>query len=444
MTTPILDFLLNYRKANLTRLHMPGHKGKSVIGPESLDITEVSGADVLYRETGIIKESQENASKLFGSQKTLYSAEGCTLAIRGMLTLSLRYAKAKGRSPLIAAARNAHKSFLTSCALLDIEPAWLDFGNELYSSSLTPNLLRSYLESNNTLPIAVYVTSPDYLGNMLDLKGLCEVCKEKDVLLLVDNAHGAYLNFLPDSYHPMANGASMCCDSAHKTLPVLTGGAYLHIGKEAPSLLADWAEGAMSLFSSTSPSYLILASLDACNAYLSGDYKEELFQLCGFLLDQKKRLRKKGFLLEGNEPLKISLMPKVMGYTGNEIASFLREKGFECEFSDPDYVCMMFTPQISKEKIHELVSFLESIPQKEPILQFPPKIQKNQATLSPREALLSPSENVSVLDAEGRILAEPGVTCPPAIPIAVCGEVIDRKAIDAFLYYGIKTVSVKK
>ena len=101
---------------------MPGHKGSSYLGMEALDITEISGADVLYHGDGVIRASEENAARLFGTAKTLYSTEGSSLCIRAMLYLALLYARQTGRRPLIAAGRNAHKVFLTAAALLDLEP----------------------------------------------------------------------------------------------------------------------------------------------------------------------------------------------------------------------------------------------------------------------------------------------------------------------------------
>ena len=102
----------------------------------------------------------------------------------------------------------------------------------------------------------MYVTSPDYLGGMQDVAALAEVCHRYGTLLAVDNAHGAYLRFLRPSRHPLDLGADLCCDSAHKTLSVLTGGAYLHIARTAPTSLAENAKEALALFGSTSPSYL--------------------------------------------------------------------------------------------------------------------------------------------------------------------------------------------
>ena len=124
MNTPICDFVNQYKKSNPLRLHMPGHKGVKFTGTEDIDITEISGADSLYEASGIIKESEKNASRLFGCE-TLYSAEGSSLCIKAMLYLTVIFAKQNGKRPLIWAGRNVHKSFLHAAALLDFETEWL-------------------------------------------------------------------------------------------------------------------------------------------------------------------------------------------------------------------------------------------------------------------------------------------------------------------------------
>ncbi len=446
MKTPILDFVEQYAKSGITRLHMPGHKGNGVLGIESRDITEISGADVLYRENGILKESQDNAAFVFQSKKTLYSTEGSTLAIRAMLTLALLYAKKTKQNPIIACARNAHKSFLTTMALLDLDPIWLSSGERtsLLSCHIKKEDLITFFDTCQEKPVAVYITSPDYLGNIADISSLAKVCHQNGALLLVDNAHGAYLGFLPESAHPIALGADLCCDSAHKTLPVLTGGAYLHIGKEAPEILVSLAEEAMALYSSTSPSYLILQSLDACNRYLTDGYRERLYAYCDALFQLKKTLRKKGFMSTGSEPLKIALMPKSLGYSGDEIANILRAQNIECEFSDPDHTVLMFTPENGLDALLRVEEILCNLEEKNPLLSFPPSIPKAKCSLSVREALFSLWEEVKVEDAEGRILSQPCVNCPPAVPIAICGEVLTKEHLNAFSYYKIATVQVVK
>ena len=269
MNTPICDFVRAYREREALRLHMPGHKGRPLLGPEELDITEIPGADVLYHARGLIRESEENAASLFGSARTLYSAEGSSLCIRAMLQLSLLYARLRGLPPRVAAGRNAHRVFLEAAALLDLELRWIGCGPSLLSCVPTLSELEALFSDPESAPAAVYLTSPDYLGNCLDLAPYAELCRRHGALLLVDNAHGAYLKFLSPSKHPLDQGADLCCDSAHKTLPVLTGGAWLHLSHSCPKELLPMAEQALALFASTSPSYLILQSLDAVNPLLA-------------------------------------------------------------------------------------------------------------------------------------------------------------------------------
>ncbi len=456
METPICDFVKKYADSKALRLHMPGHKGHSVLGIEPLDITEIDGADVLYNgtENGIIIRSERNAAHLFGTQKTLYSAEGSSLSIRAMLCLAAMQAKACGKRPLIAAARNAHKVFMSACALLDIDIEWLypsansdDICNGIISCKIDAEHLDKKLSDMPEKPSAVYITSPDYLGNIADIEGIARVCHKRGILLLVDNAHGAYLNFLSVSCHPIALGADICCDSAHKTLPVLTGGAYLHISKNAPRFVSENAESAMSLFASTSPSYLILQSLDAANRYLADGYREKAAALSCSVTALKAHLNDLGFTLIGDEPFKLTLFPKKYGYTGLELAAILQKNGIVCEFADPDHTVLMFTPEISDDDIIHLRDALSALKKKAPILidaPIPPHLER---ILSVREAMLSLSEELDVSQCLGRTLAQATVSCPPAIPIVVCGERIDREAVRCFEYYGIKrcrVVSVKK
>ncbi len=425
MKTPICDYVNQYAQSQTLRLHMPGHKGEGVLGVERLDITEISGADSLYEASGIIRESEEIASDIFGCP-TFYSTEGSSQCIRAMVHLAMLWAKRQGRKPVIAAGRNAHKAFLSAAALLDVDVRWL-YGRQ--DSYLSCHLTVEDLESvfAEAVPTAVYITSPDYLGNVADIKVLAEVCHRYDALLLVDNAHGAYLQFL--GQHPMTLGADLCCDSAHKTLPVLTGGAYLHTTAE----LAGQAKDALALFGSTSPSYLILQSLDACNPYLA-NYGEKLRQFLAKMEQLRARLTAHGYLLYGNEPMKLTLCTKPFGYEGTALAACLEEKGIVCEFADPDFVVLMPTPETP---LAPLEKALLGIPPRPAITAKAPGFCRCERVLSIRQAALAVSRRVKVEDAVGRVLASPSVGCPPAVPIVVCGERIDENARKAFLYYGI-------
>ncbi|MGM9603517.1 MAG: amino acid decarboxylase [Faecousia sp.] len=444
MNTPILDFVSHYSESQPLRLHMPGHKGRKGLGPESADITEIPGADVLYHPTGIILESEQNAAGLFGTGRTVYSTEGSSLPIRAMVYLTVLYAARNGRRPLIAAGRNAHKVFITAAALLDVDVVWLypEGEGNLLSCEITPEGLESFLNTARERPTAVYITSPDYLGNLADVAGLSRICRKYGCLLLVDNAHGAYLNFLEESRHPMALGADLCCDSAHKTLPVLTGGAYLHISKSAPDLFSRTADQAMALFASTSPSYLILQSLDAANAAIASGWAERLRRAAGEWEQVKGRLRCDGYLLTGQEPLKLTILPKAYGYTGDSLAGILEEQGIFCEFSDPDHLVLMLPAEYDRSLPERLTKALLSIPRRDAITIPAPVLHRAEAVLRPHAALFRPSQVIRAAEASGRIMADPAVSCPPAIPVVCSGERIEPWAAAAMEYYGITHIRV--
>ncbi len=444
MRTPICDFVRQYVDSDTLRLHMPGHKGVGKYS-ESLDITEIKDADSLYEADGIIKESEENASRLFGC-RTYYSTEGSSHCIRAMLYLISLYAKEKGRNAKILAGRNAHKAFLSGAALVDLDVEWIFPSEEesYLSCNVSPSELETRFSEMDELPIALYITSPDYLGNVSDIQSLSKVCRKYGVLLLVDNAHGAYLKFLPKSEHPMDLCADICCDSAHKTLPVLTGGAYLHLSDELPSLFADNVKNALALFGSTSPSYLILQSLDAVNPMLEKDLPKAISELLPMIGETRQRLCEGGYVFCGDEKMKLTVNAKEYGYKGIQIAEYLRDHGIECEFADEDFTVLMPTPATGKEGLKRLERVLIGLPKKTPITEHPPVIAPPKRVCSIREATMSLSESISVKDAVGRVLAEASVACPPAVPIVVCGERIEADAVRCFEYYGINTCKVVK
>lgn len=449
MKTPICDFVKQYAEKDTTRFHMPGHKGVSFLGCEKMDITEISGADELYDAEGIIAESEENATRLFGFGKTLYSTEGSSQCIRTMLFLALQQAERRAERPVVLAARNAHKAFLYSCALLDLDVEWLmpEEGerSSLCTCPITAAQVAKRLAELERKSFAVYITAPDYLGYRPDIKALAAVCKEASIPLLVDNAHGAYLKFLQPSLHPIDLGAAMSCDSAHKTLPVLTGGAYLQLSEEWAEKIGGQAKKAMELFGSTSPSYLILQSLDKCNEYLAEGYPEKLNQTIERVNRLKDVLRKQGWEIMDGDPLKLTIFTGKMGYTGEEAAEALRKNGVECEFADLDGVVLMATPENREGDFAKVASALGSLPPKKEkpgIIQMPLTLPKQKMTI--REAIFSQWEEVDCEDAVGRICASPCVSCPPAIPIAASGEEITEEMAALFRAYGVEKIKVVK
>ena len=429
MNTPVVDFVRRYAQQRTTRMHMPGHKGRGPLGCEELDITEIAGADELYEAEGIIAQSEANATQLFGTARTYYSTEGSSQCIRAMLHLALQMRPAKADRPVLLAARNAHKALLYAAALLDFDIQWLwpapDAAGALCTCPVEPEALSSALDelsAEGRTPFGVYLTSPDYLGFVQDVAGLSAVCHAHGLPLLVDNAHGAYLHFLKEgSRHPIQLGADLCCDSAHKTLPVLTGGAYLHLGS---SVQADEAavRNALALFGSTSPSYLILQSLDAANAVLADSFREKL-DICrwrlGMLCRELDAIRPGLALpLTGahREPLKLTLDAAALGLSGQQLAQALRERGVECEYADPRYVVLMPSAESSAAEFACLQTALHAICDEAPAADvsvtaddpaafaaLAGALEAQPRRFTIREAVLAPQEMIPAAEVVGRI-----------------------------------------
>lgn len=422
-------------------MHMPGHKGAGILGFEGMDLTEIHGADELFASEGIIKESEQNASSLFGCP-TYYSTQGSTLCIQTMCTILCQDAKSKGKNPKILAGRNAHRSFIHAAALLDFDIEWLYGNSDYLSCKVSAKDLEKEIIENH--PTAVYLTNPDYLGNLLDIKSLASVCKKHNVLLAIDNAHGAYLRFLESSLHPIDLGADLCCDSAHKTLPVLTGGAYLHL---SDSLNKEWKSQVkhfMEYFSSTSPSYLIMASLDAANEVLDDTFRKSLSECIRYVDSLKNTLVQHGYTILSGEPMKITISTKDYGYTGNEIADLLMDCDIYPEFYDSDYIVLMPSPYNTKEDFIRLEICLCEIERKKAILTSFPKLECAQKVMNVRQALFAPSMKVDISKSLGQICSSVIVSCPPAILPVIPGEIISESAIEVMKYYGIESVRVVK
>lgn len=443
MNTPVYDFVKAYGKTGTARLHMPGHKGQAFLGCERWDITEIQGADALFEAEGILRESEENATALFGSRRTFYSTEGSSHCIRAMLYLALTNRPA-GTAPLVVAARNVHRAFVSAAALLDLEVEWLwpEESRSLCGCPISPEQLEKTLQGLAAPPAAVYLTSPDYLGGMGEIAALARVCHRHGTLLAVDNAHGAYLRFLSPSLHPLDLGADLCCDSAHKTLPVLTGGAYLHISKTSPEALEEMGKTALALFGSTSPSYLTLCSLDLCNRYLAEGYPHRLRETVARLDRLKAHVQETGWQVEESDPLRLTLRAP-QGSSGKALADRLRRGKVECEYADEDFLVLMVTPENTRSDFERVVSALGSnaAPAREtPCLP----LARGRQVCSIRQALFSPHELLPAGEALGRICGIPTVGCPPAVPVAIAGEEITPEALALFERYGVTQVDVIK
>lgn len=435
--TPIADFVRAYAASGTARLHMPGHKGRGDTGAEAFDITEIAGADALYEANGIIRESERNYAALFGAGASIYSAEGSSQCIRAMVHL----AASCGRGRTLLAARNAHKAFIYACALADASVRWLYPEGDSDSVCACPvnrQTLAMTLDAMPEKPCAVYLTSPDYLGGMQDLKGVAEVCHARGVPLMVDNAHGAYLRFLSPSLHPMALGADMCCDSAHKTLPALTGAAVLHL-RDGSEESVRTARAAMALHGSTSPSYLILQSLDRLCALTADAYAKNVSACCAMADEARKRLWQNGWTTLPSDPLRLTVQA-ADGMDGFAMARALRRHGAECEYADRGHLVCMLTWQNTPEEVLRIPQALGRAPGRPQKRVLPPF--RGEAVLSIREAVFAKDEVIPVSSAVGRVCASPTASCPPAVPIVCAGERITREAAALLEAEGINTISV--
>lgn len=437
MSTPIVDFVERYAKENKARFHMPGHKGVPFLGLEALDITEIEGADDLYHADGIILESEKNASSIFNTSRTVYVTGGSTQSIQSMLFTAYQSAE-KQEKPFIIAGRNAHKAFIYGVAKLGVDVEWLypEENNGICSCNINAQKINEVLSSASTKPFAVYITSPDYLGGMADIKGISEVCRKHKIPLLVDNAHGAYLAFCKENLHPIQLGADMCCDSAHKTLPVLTGGGYLHCAKSNLYGFADKIKAATALFGSTSPSYLVMQSLDLCNRYIDEKIREDISFAESKVAEIRKAMLAKGIDEISREPLKITAR-----YPD---AEYFRAMDIEPEYTDGEFVSFMASSLNSNEDFEKLKAAFENIPHFQAGTKQSLGFVKPERVISIREAMFAESEMIDVKKAQGRICAAPTVSCPPAIPIAVSGERIANEHIKLFKAYSINRIAVVK
>ena len=392
---------------------MPGHKG--II--DRADITEVSGA------VDIIGESERNAAELFGASRTLFSCSGSSLCISAMLAFCKN-----GDTTRVAAMRGSHRSFIDSAILIG-------FDVDLFSPSCTPEEITACITPETA---AVFVTSIDYYGNMCDIEPIAKICRGLNLPLLVDNAHGAYLVFT--DLHPIKLGAAMSTDSAHKTLPALTGAAYLHL-KCSPDYLKA-AEDAMSLFGSSSPSYLILHSLDLCNKHIFEE-KERALSAFDAVAKLKEDLGQIGYSLRKSDLLRITIDANAYGYSGADYAKELLNCGIVPEMCDFRYVILLFSTITQNKNTQRVFKAMKNIQKKQAIPADRTETLLNLSTaLNPRKAYFSPKLTIPIRESVGRVCAGVHVTLPPCAPIVVPGEIISAEAVLLLEKCGISAIDV--
>ncbi len=439
----LYEALIDHKKLDMSSFHTPGHKGnfKKIHSLLELDYTELPDTDDLFSASGAILESEKKMSDIFETKRTLFSAGGCSLCIQTMIKLC--YDEKRIRKPKIICTRDAHKSVLNTISLLDIEPIWIYPNSKGFMGEIDLNDISSALGDNEEV-CAVYVTSPNYLGMIMNIEKISKMCKKLSVPLIVDNAHGTHLKFLKEDLHPIRLGATMSSDSAHKTLPVLTGGALLHIND---SKYIEKAKETMALFASTSPSYPIMASLDLARRWLESDGKKEFERLIYKVNEIKEQSSSIGLISPNGavDPVRISFIKLKERINGCKLREHFHKHKIEPEYADVDNLVLIPSPFNSdrdfdrlKEALSDLSIDKEIKNEKDLIYNVP----KAETIMTPHEALLSENVLIDIEESIGRIAAQVIAPCPPGIPIVIPGEKIDINNYNILKSLGINKLRV--
>lgn len=447
---PLLEGLIKYKKENNCYFCMPGHKGgrgflNTEIGREfisnltAFDITEVDGVDNLHDAEGIIKESQELLSKYYGSQKSYFLVNGSTSGNLAMIFSSFE------EGDKIIVERNCHRSIFNGIIMRKLKPVYIKNKiNKKFNAPLSIDMehFLHILEENKDAK-GIVITYPNYYGVCMDLKKVIDEANKYGIKVLVDSAHGAHFGVnskLPP--HAVKLGASMVVMSSHKTLPSFTQTAYLHIAEGVDERKTDFY---VSAFLSTSPSYMLMCSMDYGRYYLEEKGKEDYEKLIDICNKYRNKINNlKGFYILGKEDLMEGenidptryILNIEKGYSAHKLLNYLRHEKIQCEMSDSQNVVLIFSPFNHEEEFDKLYNSLKKCPMenlkedyKEAMIVDIPKM-----ALKPYEVMGLLKENIKLKEALGKISAMAIVPYPPGIPIVMPGEIITQEALDVIEY----------
>lgn len=449
--TPILEAIEAFTEKNPAYFNIPGHRmerGISTrwtdrVGKEifSYDLTEASGLDDLHHPQGAILKAQQLAAEVFGARKSFFLVNGTTCGNEAMVL------SCAGEGEKLLVPRNVHKSVMMGMILSGARPVYVmpEYSdNRGIWGSLKPETVYRAFEKEPDIR-GLLLVSPTYYGVCSDLKALAQICHTHGAMLLVDEAHGAHLYFsdkLPKG--ALQLGADLCAQSIHKVTGSLTQSSMLHIG----STLAD--EGRvranLQLVQSTSPSYLLMASLDAARYELALHGSEMINRAADLAERARAAIRKlKGIscIEQGEEKeifseldiTRLTFSAKELGISGFELQELLFERfGVSTELADYENVLAVLTYANTNEDIDRLVKALSVIAEEGdtgrtcirplPLPGIPPM------ELTPREAYFRTKRSVPWKDAVGKIAAEMLCPYPPGIPLIYPGEIVTQQIWD--------------
>ncbi|MDS0524649.1 aminotransferase class I/II-fold pyridoxal phosphate-dependent enzyme [Clostridium sp. SHJSY1] len=446
---PLLQALLDYHKEENIIYSMPGNKAGEAFRRDEigkifanklgyLDITEVDPLDNLHHPEGVIKDAQEALAKTYGVKKAYFLVNGTT----GGNLASIFALFNEGDEVLVE--RNCHRSIYNGLILRKLKVTYIKPKemNE-YGLFLPPDkedIYKALNKANN--PKGIILTYPNYYGITYDLRDVLIELKERGLKIIIDEAHGAHFGISEKLPINIANLADFTIVSAHKTLPALTGGSFL-----LSNNLDSDIEFYISSFMTTSPSYLIMASLDYARYYLDNYGKEDYNKLIFKAEHMKEKityLNKVKILSKGDLPKGydidlsryVVIAPK--GYSGYRLLGYLRENHIQAEMNFSQGVVLILSPTKVEEnlnKLYEVLSKLdlEDLKDDRKIANYKP-IQ-NEKAFEPFEVFRYEYEKVKVKDSVGRVLKESIVPYPPGIPIACPGEIVSNEIIENIINY---------
>lgn len=432
----LIDFLAEYQKTRVP-MHMPGHKRNRNLANylarlgADLDVTEAEGLDNLHDATGILKARMERTAALWGSGRAFWLVNGSSCGIlAGVWALVPDGGK-------VISARNCHRSVLNALILRRARTEYIlpKVDEAGIAGPISPASVADALEKNPDAKLVI-VTSPTYEGILSDIPAICGVAHARGVPVLVDEAHGAHLGFghgFPDG--AVKAGADVVVQSLHKTLPSLTQTAVLHLNGERAD--GEEVRRALAIFETSSPSYLLMASVDGCVDLLR-ERGDALFSAWRDGLDAlRARLSGlKRLSLDGGgtrDPSKIVVRTGQSNLDGARLAALLRARGIEPEMAAPRYVTLMTGMGDTDETLAALADALMEIdgemgPGRETPL---PRLALPARALHPWEAEGRPAEARQPENAIGRVSAEAVWAYPPGIPLVVPGEVVSAEIAQA-------------
>ena len=443
MDTPILNRLKEYNEEENISFHFPGHKGRRALVDwgaliPKIDVTELEGMDNLLDPSGIIKESQENLRKIYGTRASLYGVNGSTSLIYTAINATFK------PGDKIIVQRNCHIALYNALILNDLQPVYIypkyDEKRGLSLGIDLGDLERLLLENQDAL--GVFITYPDYYGLCSRMEEIVDLVRKHKRLLIVDEAHGSHLVFsnkLPKS--ALEYGADIVIHSSHKSLPSFTQTGLLHINSSRVDL--DRLRRAFNLFTTTSPSYLFMASTEGAVAYMDGLGRTALDNMLSRVNSLMERLGKlEGLYLleEDMDDETISardttrILFKIEGYRGAELLRLFRDRyRINLEMSYLDYALAVVGAMNTcedivalEEAILDLLDKREYKGEKGVNISIP--LVKRELNL--REAYYRPGEEVALEEALGRISKSFIIPYPPGIPLLVPGEEITREACE--------------